>query len=64
MATRKPKASTKSKAVKPAVLPKTYPHVIIGTHLTVVEYEDGTYEMIWDDDQLLKEVQEAIASVQ
>lgn len=45
-------------------LPKDYPYVTIGTHLTVTEYEDGRTELVWDDGQLLKEVCEAIASVQ
>ena len=40
-----------------------YPKVTVGTHLTVTEYEDGRTELKWDDDQLLKEVREAIASV-
>ena len=34
-----------------------------GTHLTVKTFEDGSTELVWDDEQLLKEVREAIASV-
>lgn len=41
----------------------TWPKVTEGTHLTVTEYEDGRTELVWDDEQLLKEVREAIASV-
>lgn len=41
-----------------------WPIISQGTHLTVKTYEDGRTELIWDDDQLLKEVQEAIASVE
>jgi regulator of sigma D len=41
-----------------------WPKVEIGTHLAVIQYEDGTYEMYWDDDKLLEEVREAIASVE
>ena len=40
-----------------------YPKVTVGNHLTVTEYEDGRTELVWDDDQLLKEVRAAIASV-
>lgn len=45
-------------------LPKDYPYVIIGRHLTVIEFEDGTTKLEWDDEALLKEVREAIASVE
>lgn len=41
-------------------LPKDYPYVIIGTHLTVIEYEDGRTELVWDDEALLQEVRAAI----
>ena len=41
-----------------------WPKISQGTHLTVKTFEDGRTELIWDDDQLLKEVQEAIASVE
>ena len=40
------------------------PHVVKGSHLTVTTYPDGRTELVWDDDQLLKEVQAAIASVE
>lgn len=40
-----------------------WPKISQGTHLTVKTFEDGSTELVWDDDQLLKEVQEAIASV-
>jgi len=39
-----------------------WPKISQGTHLTVKTFEDGSSELVWDDDQLLKEVQEAIAS--
>ncbi len=45
-------------------LPKSFPYVTIGTHLTVIEHENGRTELIWDDDALLKEVQDAILSVE
>ena len=39
----------------------TWPKVTKGSHLTVTEHEDGRTELEWDDEQLLKEVREAIA---
>ena len=41
-----------------------WPKIQQGTHLTVKTFENGSTELIWDDEQLLKEVQEATASVQ
>ena len=41
-------------------LPKDYPYVTIGTHLTVTEHEDGRTELTWDDEALLQEVRAAI----
>jgi YD repeat-containing protein len=42
---------------------KDEPKTIVGTHLTVTTHPDGRVELEWDDEQLLKEVREAIASV-
>jgi hypothetical protein len=39
-----------------------WPKISQGTHLTVKTFEDGSTELIWDDEQLLKEVKEAIVS--
>lgn len=39
------------------------PSVVKGTHLTVTTHEDGSTTLEWDDEQLLKEVREAITSV-
>jgi hypothetical protein len=36
-----------------------WPVISQGTHLTVKTFEDGRTELIWDDEQLLKEVREA-----
>ena len=41
-----------------------YPVISQGTHLTVKTFEDGSTELVWDDEQLEKEVREAIASVE
>jgi len=37
-----------------------WPKMVQGTHLTVKTFEDGHTELVWDDEQLLKEVQAAI----
>jgi YD repeat-containing protein len=50
MATRKKTAGSLAKVVK-------------GTHLTVTTDENGKTTLEWDDEQLLKEVRAAIASV-
>lgn len=34
--------------------------VEIGTHFAVMEYDDGTVEMYWDDDKLLEEIRAAL----
>lgn len=41
-----------------------WPKIVQGTHLTVKTFEDGKTELIWDDDALLQEVREALASVE
>jgi hypothetical protein len=41
-----------------------WPKINQGTHLTVKTFEDGHTELVWDDEQLLKEVKEATASTQ
>ncbi len=43
---------------------KDEPTVVKGSHLTVITHPDGKTELLWDDEALLKEVQEAIASVE
>lgn len=52
MATRKKKAEVTGEAT-----------VVKGSHLTVTTYPDGRTELEWDDEALLRDVQEAIASV-
>lgn len=61
------KAVTKKVEAKKTVSKKskvTWPKITVGTHLTVTEFEDGKTTLAWDDEQLLKEVREAIASVE
>jgi len=52
MATRKKKTDS------------NWPQVTVGSHLTVITYEDGSTELKWDDAALEREVREAIASVE
>jgi hypothetical protein len=49
----------KKKVVKNEVWPK----VNKGLHLTVYTYENGSTELVWDDDALMNDVRKAIASV-
>jgi len=51
MATRKKKEQDPSGVVK-------------GSHLTVTTFSDGRTVLEWDDDALLKDVREAIASIE
>lgn len=51
MATKKKQASTGE------------PVVVKGSHLTVTTYPDGRTELEWDDEALMRDVQEALASV-
>jgi hypothetical protein len=50
-----------TKVFKPIV---KEPTVVKGSHLTVTTFPDGRTSLEWDDEQLLKEVREAIASVE
>lgn len=52
MATRKKKAEVTGEAV-----------VVKGSHLTVTTHPDGRTELEWDDEALMRDVQEALASV-
>jgi hypothetical protein len=56
MATRK----KKTEELSPNVESGGWPKMQQGTHLTVKTFEDGSTELVWDDEQLLKEVREAI----
>ena len=51
MATRKKKENTE-------------PTVVKGTHLTVTTFPNGKTVLEWDDEALLKEVREALNSVE
>jgi acyl-[acyl carrier protein]--UDP-N-acetylglucosamine O-acyltransferase len=65
MATRKKKATVaKAEVIKVEEPTKIYPVVTVGSHLTVIEYKDGRTTLEWDDEALLRDVREAIASVQ
>jgi archaellum component FlaF (FlaF/FlaG flagellin family) len=43
---------------------ESYPYTVIGTHLNVTHYEDGSTTMEWNDEALAREVREAIESVE
>ena len=53
-------AKAKTKKADTSVWPK----VVVGSHLTVTTYENGKTELVWDDEALMRDVQEAIASVE
>lgn len=63
---RKTVSSSVKKSVTRKSTPKTdvWPKVVKGSHLTVTTYENGKADLVWDYDQLLKEVRSAIASVE
>jgi hypothetical protein len=42
---------------------EAWPNVDKGSHLTVYTYENGSTELVWDDDALMNDVRKAIASV-
>jgi len=56
MATRKKKETGNTSS-------GSWPKIVQGTHLTVKTFEDRSTELVWDDEALLNEVREAIASV-
>jgi hypothetical protein len=39
---------------------KDEPTVVIGSHLTVITHSNGKTELIWDDEALLRDVQNAL----
>jgi len=57
-------ATRKKKEVLENVPSGGWPVINQGTHLTVKTFEDGSTELVWDDEALLKEVKEAILSVE
>jgi hypothetical protein len=68
MATRKKKKTEVEQFDEQVVMKEEYydlePVVTKGNHLTVTKYPNGSTKLEWDDDALMKEVQEAIASVE
>lgn len=51
-------ATKKTKSVS-----NEWPKVVKGSHLTVYTFEDGSTKLEWDDEALMRDVQNAIASV-
>ena len=57
-------ATRKKKEVLENVPSGGWPVINQGTHLTVKTFEDGSTELVWDHEALLREVKEAILSVE
>jgi hypothetical protein len=55
MATRKKKSSD-------VITEEIWPKVIVGSHSTRTEYEDGRVDFVWDWEALQRDVKEAIAN--
>ncbi len=53
-------ATRKKKELTPNVDSGGWPKIQQGSHLTVKTYENGKTELIWDDDALLRDVQNAL----
>jgi len=54
-----------AKIILPENIPSGgWPMMNQGSHLTVKTFEDGRTELLWDDEALLRDVREAIASVE
>ena len=58
MARKKKTEVIESADIAEMVSTTVWPKVTQGTHLTVKTFKDGRTELVWDDAQLLKEVQE------
>ena len=56
MATRK----KKTEELSPNVASGGWPKINQGSHLTVKTFEDGRTELIWDDEALMRDVQNAL----
>lgn len=56
--------ATKKKEVLENVDSSGWPKINQGSHLTVKTFEDGRTELVWDDEALMRDVQEALASVE
>ena len=51
---------SKKKAAIDKLSSGEWPKVNKGSHLTVTTYEDGSTELVWDDEALMRDVREAI----
>jgi hypothetical protein len=52
--------ATQKKKETPNVDSGGWPKIQQGSHLTVKTFEDGRTELVWDDEALMKDVQDAI----
>ena len=59
----KKKATTDKLNSEVIAIAGKWPKVEIGSHLTVIKYEDGITILKWDDEALQRDVEAAIASV-
>jgi hypothetical protein len=59
MATRKKKTETLTNVPSGG-----WPKITQGSHLTVKTFEDGSTELIWDDEALTRDVRNAILSAE
>lgn len=58
-------ATRKKKSEESVNIPANgWPKITQGSHLTVITHEDGCTELKWDDEALMRDVREAIASVE
>lgn len=61
MATRKKKSEVIMSA---DVAEMTEPKVVKGSHLTVTTFPNGTTKLEWDDEALMRDVREALATTE
>ena len=59
MTTRKKKSEVTIDASGPDVV-----QIVKGNHLTVTTFPNGKTKLVWDDEALLREVTEAVSSVE
>jgi hypothetical protein len=52
--------ATRKKKETPNVDSGGWPKIQQGSHLTVKTFEDGRTELVWNDEALMKDVQDAI----
>jgi hypothetical protein len=61
MATRKKKSEVIMSA---EIAEMTEPKIVKGSHLTVTTFPNGTTKLEWDDEALMRDVREALATTE